>query len=284
MKNNYAIVADSCTDIPKELVEKNNIFILPVNINYKEATYLDNIDITNSYIYENLDKEIPTTSLPRIDIITNTFEKIIKLGFTKVLVITMSSKMSGTNNVINMIANNYRHKLKIHVLNTKSIGIGAGIAAIKACNLQNLEFEKVISILNKTVDNTKIFVCFSTLEYLIKGGRIGKVSGTIGQILDIKPIVSCDNSGEYYSVQKCIGRKQSIHKLIKNTINYINLVGKCNIGFSQGNKSKEMLLIKKEVLKNNNIINYYDTTVCPAIGVHSGPGMLGIAIQKDINQ
>lgn len=282
MKDKFAIIADSCNDIPKELIEKNNIFILPVNIIYKDATYLDNIDITNNFIYDNLDKEIPTTSLPRIDIMHNTFSKIINLGYKKVLIFTMSSMMSGTNNALHLVSKSYEDKLQIHIFDTKSIGIGAGIAAVKACGLQNIEFGKVISVLDETIKKTKIFVCFTTLEYLIKGGRIGKVSGTIGQLLDIKPIVSCDENGEYYSVQKCIGRKQSIHKLIKNATNYINSVGKCNVGFSQGKLSKEMLIIKKEILKNKNVVNYYDTTVCAGIGVHSGSGMLGVAIQKDI--
>ena len=143
-KEKIAIIIDSCTDVPREYIEKYNMYVLPIIINYKDKSYLDGIDITSEQVYENLEKEIPKTSLPPVEIIKKTFEDIIKAGYEKVIAVTISSGLSGTNGIIRMISKEYQ-ELETFIIDTKNIGLGAGLSAITAGELieKGYSFEEI---------------------------------------------------------------------------------------------------------------------------------------------
>lgn len=105
MKNNkIAILVDSGTDVPEELIKKYEMYMIPLKIIYKDQVYTDKIDITSEEIYQRLPEEIPGTSLPDGESITEIFEQIKKDGYEKVLAVTISSGLSGTYNVVRLIA------------------------------------------------------------------------------------------------------------------------------------------------------------------------------------
>src|SRR5699024_909886 len=117
MKNKIAILVDSGTDVPKELIEKYQMYVIPLKCIYK-----DKVDITPEEIYQRLPQEIPGTSLPDGETITKIFEKIKADGYDKVLAITISSGLSGTFNIVRLIAEQ-QEELEAYVLDTKNIGI-----------------------------------------------------------------------------------------------------------------------------------------------------------------
>ncbi|QSX05389.1 DegV family protein [Sedimentibacter sp. zth1] len=282
--NSIAIVIDSCTDVPRKYIERYNMFVLPILINFKNNSYRDGIDISNEEVYKRLNEEIPKTSLPCLDLIEKTFQKIENEGYKKVIVVTMSSRLSGTGNAIRLIASRFT-TLNTFVLDTKNIGIGAGFSAISAAELVEKEnsFEEIKNKLLNNIKNTKVFFCLKTLEYLKKGGRIGLVSGVIGSLLDVKPIISCNEDGVYYSLNKCIGRKQSINKTLSFARKFADKFSKYNIALVHGNALEEINTLEISV---KNTLKSFGTllkgTVSPALGVHTGPGLIGIGIQKVI--
>lgn len=284
-KEKIAIIIDSCTDVPREYIEKYNMYVLPIIINYKDKSYLDGIDITSEQVYENLEKEIPKTSLPPVEIIKKTFEDIIKAGYEKVIAVTISSGLSGTNGIIRMISKEYQ-ELETFIIDTKNIGLGAGLSAITAGELieKGYSFEEIKEKILIAIKNTKIFFCVESLEYLKKGGRIGKVTYAIGTLLELKPIISCNEDGIYYTVLKAIGRKNSINKAIELSKKYSNSFEKCKIAVCNGYAAEvanNIYKIVKEEFKNSTYI--INSTISPALGVHTGPGLIGIAVQEIVN-
>lgn len=280
-KEQIAVLVDSCCDVPKKLVEQYGMYVIPLKIIYKNKEYLDGVNITAEDVYRGLDQEVPKTSLPSGELITEIFDSIKAAGYTKVIVITLSSGLSGTNNMLNLMSAHYEG-LDFFLLDTKNIAIGAGFHAIQAARYidKGLAFDEIKEKLRKGVSKCKIFFVVSTLEYLQKGGRIGLVASLFGNALNLKPIISCNEDGIYYTVNKVRGRKQSITKTIELALTYAQGHAHYNIAIANGDAKEEAEQIKQQILpKLSNIDIFVEGQVSPALGVHTGPGAIGIAVQ-----
>ena len=141
-------------------------------------------------------------------------------------------------------------------------------------------FEEIVEELPKLRKKTYGYFTINTLEYLKKGGRIGKVAGTIGEILNLKPIISVDDEGVYYTYAKVRGRKQSINRLLKIANKHLDKC-KCKVWVLNGGSSiEEFNPFYEAVSKLHNIESIAPATIGPALGVHTGPGLLGLVFQE----
>lgn len=282
MKNEkVAILTDSCCDVPKEYVEKYHMYVVPLKVVYKDREYLDGVDITPQEVYDGMKTEIPTSSLPDGETFINILDQIKADGYNKVIAITLSSGLSGTNNMLNLIASDYEG-LEIFIIDTKNIAIGGGFHAIQTGKYleQGLSFEEIKAHLIKDVKNCKIFFVVETLEYLQKGGRIGLVASLFGNALNLKPVISCNEDGIYYTVAKVRGRKQSINRTMDLALEYAKGHNHINLGVVHGGAgeiAKECEVFMKEHLPSYE--TFVTGQVSPVLGVHTGPGAIGIAIQ-----
>lgn len=276
-----AILVDSCVDVPAKLVKKYNMYVIPQKIIYKDREYLDGVDITAEEVYEKLSTEIPTTSLPSGGEINAMFDKIKADGYEKVLAVTLSSGLSGTYNYIKLLASQY-DRLDIYVLDTKNIGIGAGFNAIQAAEYikEGMDWETLKKTVTENIVNIKTVFCVDTLKYLQKGGRIGLVSALVGSSLKIKPVISCNKDGIYYTAAKVIGRRRAINKAMEIIVDFIGNHKKYNIGIVHGDAFEEANRIKKELMPKLPYCNIFvEGQISPALGVHTGPGTIGIVAQ-----
>lgn len=275
-----ALIVDSACDLSLETIKEKNINLLPLRISYSYGEFKDKIDISADEIYSNLEKEVPKTSLPSTEDLENILISLENEGYTHVIVVTISSGLSGTFNSIRLALEDHP-KLISHVFDTKILAMPEGIVALEVANLINSgkTFEEIVAKLPTIRKNIIGYFTVNTLEYLKKGGRIGRVAGTIGDMLNLKPIVTVDENGIYYTVCKARGRKQSIAKLIdllKDTLNQ----GPCNVWVLHGGVLEEAKTILNSIKNLNNILNIDISQISPALGVHGGPGLLGLAIQR----
>lgn len=275
-----ALVADSACDLSLETLKENNIKLLPLRITYSNGEYRDKIDISADEVYNNLENEVPKTSLPSREDIDKTLTALEEEGYTHVIVITISSGLSGTFNAVRLCLDDHP-KLTPFIFDTKILSIPEGITVLEVANLikKGKCFEDIISTIPKIQKNIKGYFTINTLEYLKRGGRIGKVSGTIGDMLNLKPIVSLDEDGVYYTVCKARGRKQSILKLT-NILNDELSLGTCKVWVLHGGALEEAKNFMESLKNLKNILSLDISQISPALGVHGGPGLLGLAIQK----
>ncbi|MEQ7039326.1 DegV family protein [Enterococcus hirae] len=281
MKNKVAILVDSGTDVPQELIEKYQMYVIPLKIIYKDRVYTDKVDITPEEIYQRLPQEIPGTSLPDGETITKIFEQIKQDGYEKILAVTISSGLSGTYNIVRLIAQQ-QEELEAYVLDTKNIGIGAGFSAIQAAKWleEGMEWSLLIERLNELVKQTKVFFNVATLEYLQKGGRIGLVASILGTALKLNPIISCNDEGIYYTVGKARGRKKSLDRTVSYVKERVGTAKVFNLAVAHGDAKEEatemMARLKEEFPQARQI---YFGQISPALVVHTGPGLLGVGVQ-----
>jgi DegV family protein with EDD domain len=247
-----AIVSDSTCDLLLETIERYNIRILPLRVIYTDGEYRDRVDITPEEIYSRFKEEIPSTSLPSPQDTVDLFNQLKQEGYTNVIVVTISSGISGTINMIRNVADSFEG-LIFEIIDSKTLTMGAGFAIIEgAKELERTnDFEKAVDRIKVVLKKTKVYYVVQTLEYLKKGGRIGKVEGTIGELLKIKPIISVNDDGVYYSYKKVRGRSRSIEELLE-IIREKAKERLINIAVAHGDAFEEAqdLLRKVKVLKN----------------------------------
>lgn len=276
-----ALITDSTSDLKKEQIEKYNINVLPLRIIYKDREYLDRVDITPEEVYDNLHIEVPTTSLPSMNDIDNMFTRLEQEGFTHAIVVCISSGISGTYNSINLASREHPGIIS-YVYDSKSLTLGTGAIVLECAEMicAGKDFEEIIKQLPLIRDRIKVYYVLDTLNYLIKGGRIGKVSGTLGELLNIKPIISVNEEGVYYNYAKVRGRKQSISKLI-DIVRQSLVRSKAKVWVLQGGALKEGKILYENVSKLPNITELNFGDISPVSGVHTGPGLLGIVIMAE---
>jgi DegV family protein with EDD domain len=279
--NKIALITDSSCDLTEEIIKRHNIRVVPLRIIYKDKEYIDRVNITPQEVYDNLTIEVPTTSMPSMLDIENTFNAIEDEGFTHVIAITLSSGLSGTFNTVKLVSENHPNLITcIFDSKTLSAGLGALVDECGKLIAEGKSFEEIVNTLPSIKNRISLFYVLDTLEYLKKGGRIGKVSGTIGEFLNIKPIISVDDEGKYYTYTKVRGRKQSINRLI-------------DIGKEALSNSKATFFVlhgaaieegKKlyQIFENEpNVTSIHFGDISPALGVHTGPGLLALIIVKE---
>lgn len=282
-KDKIVFITDSGSDVPQEVLENNKIEVLPLSIIYgNNEEYLDKITISEEEVYQRLENDIPKTSLPKPEYIMEVFDKLVKEGYENVVVSTISSGLSGTFNSIKLVAEDYTDKLDVLFVDSLNIGIGSGLVAVRLVELldQGATFEDLKAAAPDVIDNTTVFFTIPTLKYLEAGGRIGKVQSLVGNLMNLNPVISCNEDGIYYTVAKARGRKKSIARL-KKEINAIADGRKVNLGVAFGQKSikEEAEKLRDQLVEDLNINNVYFSTVSPALGIHTGPDVIGAAVQ-----
>lgn len=275
-----ALITDSSCDLPLDILNKYSILTLPLRVIYGDKEYRDNIDITPEEIYSRMPDEIPKTSMASISDAIEILEKLRKEGIKNILSINISSGLSGTFDMIKMVSKDFPD-LNIVAIDSKTLSIGLGFMVYEAAKMISLGLkieeikEKVLSLRERI----KIFYCLPILEYLKKGGRINTVAATIGDIMDIKPIISVNNEGKYYSFVKVRGRKRSLEKLIE-IAKEISEGHTVNMAVMHGYAEKEALRIKNILSQLPNVKEMFFGQIGPALGVHTGPGLVGVCIHK----
>ncbi|WP_240739238.1 DegV family protein [Marinitoga lauensis] len=277
------IIVDSGTDIPKHIIEKYNIKVVPLRIVINGKEYEEG-SISEEFLLERLDDSEVKTSLPNPDSIVNAIESCINEGAKKIMTFNISSNMSGTYNLFRLTSNSLKEKypdVEIENIDTLNISIGAGIIAYRAAKMieEGKSFEETVKWCNENKNKSKVFFVIPSLKYLAKGGRIGKVSAKIGELLNIKPIISINDEGIYYTISKTRGFKRSFIKVYEEFLKFVDEKKHMAAIYISGT-SKEFEKLQKDFYKKvsdlEHSIEVITGKVSSTLLVHSGPDMFGI--------
>ena len=274
------IVTDSTSYISDEYIKKYDINIVSLNVIINGVSSRE-VDIENEVFYEEIrnSKEIPKSSQPIPNEMLNTFKEIVKDG-DSIVGIFLSSKMSGTysnaNMIKDMILEDYPDA-EIHILDSKTNCMQMGFAVIEAARAasEGKSIDEVINAANHVINNSRFLFTPETLEYLKKGGRIGGAAALFGNVLQIKPILTVVN-GETSVFKKVRTRKKAIEEIVKTVLEEIESKGFGDIVVHHINCQEDGLKLAK-ALENKLGKKVEIQSIGPVIGVHVGPGSIGIA-------
>lgn len=272
-----AVVTDSSCDLTDEQVKRYNIRMVSLRIISQDGEYRDRVDLAPDQIYNMMEKDLPKTSLPLPEDIHAVYEQLIAEGYTDVVHICISSGLSGTWNMIRILAEEYQDRLRILVVDSKTLSMGLGfmvLAAAKALEAGATPAQAVQAA--QTVRSTQLgMFVIRTLEYLRKGGRIGLVEGVVGNLLQIKPIVYVNDDGVYETLTKARGYKAAVELMLKEAAKRF---GKTKIDLSvvHGQAPEEAQSLTDRLKQVLNVKNNMITPVSPVLAIHTGRGLLGI--------
>ena len=280
-----ALLTDSCADLPPRLAEENQIFIVPLRILCSDGEYRDGVDIRAADIYARLRAgELPQTSLPAAQDITDAFDAIAAAGYDGVIALMLSGGLSGTYNMVRLLAEE-RADLTIRVYDSVSGSLGTGMMLLQlAEDIRrgmdwNALTERRVPWL---IQNTFPFFSVDTLEYLQKGGRIGKVTAMAGTMLQIKPLITFAADGQLQSIAKVRGRNLVIRKLIELVEDRHAGAARYNLAFASGGApaAEVETLRQKLTAALPDYDHIWSGELDGTLSVYIGDGVLGAAVQR----
>lgn len=275
------IIADSTCYLPKEYVDKYKVSIVSLNVLLNGKSYRET-DLSNEWFYDEMAKSeaIPTSSQPSIEDFYNAIEEQVKKGHD-IVGIFLSSDMSGTfstsNLVKDMILENYPNA-NIVMIDSRSNCMQAGYAILEAAKAayENKSIDEVTSIAKNVIENSRFIFVPDTLEYLKKGGRIGGAAALFGSLLQIRPILTVEN-GKTTVFTKVRTKKKAVDKIIDAVLEQNSktpVKGLIVHHINCENEGQELANRLKEKLELDNI---KIQSIGPIIGLHVGPGSIGVA-------
>ncbi|BBJ28716.1 DegV family protein [Athalassotoga saccharophila] len=273
------IVTDSSCDLDDEIATKYGIHILPLIIAYRNKTYRDRIEIKPQEVYDSLEKEIPKTSMPLMDDAKKLFDKLKMEGYTHVIAITISSALSGTYGMLNTVSKEY--DMNVKVIDSKSLSMGLGFIVYEVAKAikDGKSFEDACRIAKNVKDKIRVFFTLKTLKYLKMGGRIGKVEANMGDLLNVKPIISVDGDGFLYSYAKVLGWRRAIDKMFDIFLKE-SQGKKVNVAVMNGGDEEEAREFAMKVKSSGNVDELFMGQISPVLVVHTGPGLVGIGFYQ----
>ena len=275
-----AILTDSASDLTPELLKEYNIHSAHFRIIYSDKEFEDGVTITPEELFKSLDKEIPTTSLPSVEKIDNILNDLEKEGYTHVIAVLISSQFSGTWNSVRLLAEDHPN-LTTHVFDSKTLTMAEGAVALHAAKLakEGKSFDEIVESLEAKRASTQTFFIIDTLEYLKRGGRIGKVAGSIAEFLNIKPLITIDSDGTFRTYAKIRGKKQAISKL-KEIANEYLAKGNCNFWVMDADNKIEGDNLFNAIKDLENVNEMHRGIIGPALSLNTGPGLIGFIVEE----
>ena len=274
-----ALITDSACDLDLNTLKENNINLLPLRIIYSNGDYRDRIDITPQEVYDNLENEVPKTSLPSAQETEEILTKLETEGYTHVICISISSGLSGSFNAIRLALEDHP-KLTSFVYDSKILAYPQGEIVLEVAKLikEGKSFEEIVQEIPEIRKRVIGYFTINTLEYLKKGGRIGRLAGTVGELLNLKPIITTDEDGVYYNVAKVRGRKQSLPKMTELLKGYLDK-SKCEIAVLHAGCEDDAIKYMNSLKDLPNVESIKIAEISPALGIHGGPGLIGFSVK-----
>jgi DegV family protein with EDD domain len=274
------IVTDSAADLTPEDIKTWNIHVIPLYIQFPDGEVAAS-DITPDAFYDKLKSivpKVPTTSQPSIGLLSETFEKFAATN-TDVLAIHVSSGLSGTYSVASTAGRQAQgHKVTAIDAMTLSGGQRFQVLAAAMALKAGWPMDKLIERLALIRAHTETMYTLETLEYLQRGGRIGRVQALAGSILGIKPIIKVDKADGKYST---VGRARSVNQALTNMATSLKATyGDKPVWATvlHGQFSEKADLFTKNLKETLNISKLEVLRISPVLGVHTGPGIVGACI------
>lgn len=284
------IITDSATDMPKEIVDRFGLHVIPTPVVIDDVDYLDGATITTEKFYSILDdvnRDVKTYHI-NPDMFENAFRPYAERG-DSVLYLCFSTGIAGTFNAANLakqaVLEDYPD-FDLTIIDSRSASIGFGLIVYKLLLLQEqgADKEKLIRAAEFYVNHIRHVFTVRTLKYLIKGGRLSKFKGTAGELLDMKPVLIVDRDGSLQVLKTVRGHKKSLKALVDYVTENIANPSSQIMGICHGEDPDSLAIAKKLLLEAVSPKELVEAVVGCAIGAHTGRGLIGIVFLDEIDE
>ena len=280
-----AVVTDSTTYMPPELVKKHNISIAPQVLIWGNQTYKDGVEMQSEEFFTRLKttKVMPTTSQVAVISFQEIFQDLVDKGY-EVLALLVSSKLSGTVQSA-MQARDLMGSArdKVNVVDSQSVAMALGFQALAVARAieAGASLKEAIALAEKSHEYTGVFFAVDTLEFLHRGGRIGGAQRFIGSALNLKPILAIQD-GRVEGIERIRTKSKAQDRILELCVEKVNRRSPVRLATLHANAAEDAkaLLVRAEQALSP--IESIFTEVSPTVGTHAGPGTVGLAFMAGI--
>lgn len=272
------VVTDSTSDLPADVAESLGIEVVPLNVHFGSDVYKDRVNLMPDAFYDKLinGDVLPTTSQPSVGEFIDVYERLGS-DADGIVSVHISEKLSGTMNSARLASQQANADCPIEVVDTFQVSMGVGICAMEAAEVANSggNMNQVILAARNAVTRSQCFFMLETLEFLQKGGRIGKAQALIGNLLKIRPMLILQE-GEVHPLGRERTRRKGIAKLV-DTVEELAPISGLAVMYSTGPDEAQTLAqnVSKFMIEGREPMMLQ---IGPVIGTYAGPDTLGIAL------
>jgi DegV family protein with EDD domain len=277
-----AVVTDSTAYIPEEALGGLSIPVIPVWLIWGDEHLRDGVDIDPPAFYRRLreSKVLPTTSQPSVGEFEDFFRQA-GAGADAIVGMFVTSKLSGTVSSA-QTAQAHLPELTIRVVDSFSVSMGLGFVALAAARaaIAGKSLDEVVAAAEEMRDRVHLLFTVDTLEYLHRGGRIGGARWLLGTALKIKPLLHFED-GRIEPLAQVRTKRQAIARMLEIAEERLAAKRMAEAAVVDADSPEEGEAVAEQVRERFGISTVYRTMVSPAIGVHAGPGTVGIAFYAE---
>ncbi len=277
-----AIIATSTSCLDYLNLNEKDLRILRMKILLGDDVYEDFLDITAEDFYNKIkadSKLVPSSSMPSVGEYLDLLEQLEKDGYEEVLVITISSELSGTYGVIAAQTNLYEGPLTIKVLDSRNAAISEGYLTLEALRLfkEGKSLDETYSFLEILRINRKQYFMVDNLRLFVANGRLSGAAGFMGSMFKIKPILEVNDEGKIVSFEKVRTMKKSLSRMVELVLNDLKDLDDFIITYDTSDNQEGLDLVKAKIEEAYPGYKYLEAPITPVIGCHTGEGTVGIA-------
>lgn len=276
-----ALVTDGTADLTDEIKKKYDIHVVPLKVRFGDQEYFDG-ELSYEEFYRRLAEGdvLPKTSQPSPEDFGRLYARLLE-EYQEVISVHVSSALSGTINAAYLAREKFKEK--IHIVDSKTISLSIALMLMEAARniKEGQDVARILDNLAKARKNIETFITLNTMEYLQKGGRIGRVQGFMGSLLNIKPIIRVGDDGVYQTYGKALSQKKAL-----------DCVAHAMQELAKGRKAIKLVVVHgiaeqagsyiRDALENAfQLQTTAFTQVGMVIGVHTGPGTVGVGVQYE---
>ena len=274
------IVTDSVADLPPQVVEELGITVIPLNVRFGEKVYRDGIDLTAEEFYDKLkhSKILPVTSVPAPAAFAEAYDKLAE-ETDEILAIELSAKLSGTCEVARQSIGLIKRKCRVEVIDSQWAVMAQGFLVMAAARAAQARasLDELLEIVQSNIPRVDMRAAFDTLEYLKRGGRIGKAQALLGSALKINPIITI-RDGLVEPAGRTRSRSKAIDHLYEFVTSYSH-IEELAVEDAACPEDADRLVERLDAKFPKERI--YRSKTTPVIGTHTGPGLLLVAVMGD---
>ncbi|MDP2915405.1 MAG: DegV family protein [Candidatus Aminicenantes bacterium] len=279
-KAKIAIVTDSACDLPPEVLDERQIHVIPLTLSFGDQQFLDKVTIRPDQFYSLLETSPvhPKTAVPPVMTAQNLFS-FLASHYDSIIAIILSDKLSGVHNMCLKAAAQIAGK-KISVIDSRTISAPLGLLVAKASDMAEagVPHAEIARTIEAAVPKTQLLVDVATMKYLVRSGRVSPVKGWIGRLLKVKPIITLDESGKATEIGKSFSRKANMAKILAKVRKKAAERGLEGYAVVHARNPERAAVYGKRLTELLGLAPAYIMDVAPVIGVHTGVGIVGVAL------
>lgn len=281
-----ALVTDSTSDLSEELMEKYQIYMVPLNVHFGETQYLDKITLRPEQFYTlvQTEEQYPSTSQPNETSFVNIYSHLAS-HYDSIISVHVSSKFSGTiRNSRNAAARISKEMGKtISVIDSRNVSGSLGLVTLRIAQAieQGIAHEKIVADAEKWIDNTRVYVSVKTLKYMIRGGRVSRAKGFVAGLFNILPIISVTLEGKTELFDKAFSQRSNMKKVMNHTREF--LAGKKIRDYiiMHAEDEENATWFRNEMFALTGIEPASVVSISPVVGVNAGKGTVALAVMAE---